>query len=60
MVPILISGCPNLAFSAARMMSQSMAISHPPPNAKPFTAAMIGILQLVMRSQAAGSREIAS
>ena len=31
MVPILISGCPNLAFSLATMMSHIIAISQPPP-----------------------------
>ena len=39
----LSSGWPNLALSAARMMSQFSAISHPIPNAKPATAAISGL-----------------
>ena len=31
--PRLISGCPNFAVSAARMMSHIIASSHPPPSA---------------------------
>ena len=41
--PRLISGCPNLAVSAATMRSQASASSMPPPSTKPFTAAMTGI-----------------
>ena len=33
MVPMVISGWPKRALSAARMKSHIMAISHPPPNA---------------------------
>lgn len=36
--------CPKLAFSLAQMMSHIIASSHPPPRAKPFTAATMGIL----------------
>mmetsp|Transcript_165 Transcript_165/g.617 ORF Transcript_165/g.617 Transcript_165/m.617 type:complete len:241 (+) Transcript_165:81-803(+) len=43
-VPSLISGWPNLAVSAARMKSQVIASSQPPPSANPLTAAMIGVL----------------
>lgn len=32
-VPILISGCPNCAFSPAIIISHNMANSQPPPNA---------------------------
>jgi hypothetical protein len=32
MVPIAISGCPNLAFSPARIMSHIIANSQPPPS----------------------------
>ena len=44
MVPMMISGWPNSAFSPAKMMSHIMASSQPPPSAKPFTAAMMGVL----------------
>lgn len=50
-VPSLISGWPNLAVSAAKIMSQLIAISQPPPRAKPATAAMMGLRQVLMRSQ---------
>ena len=40
MTPSLISGWPNLAVSAAMMMSHIMASSQPPPSAKPATAAI--------------------
>ena len=36
--------CPKLALSLAQMMSHIIASSHPPPRAKPFTAATMGIL----------------
>ena len=42
-MPSPTSGWPNLAFSLARRMSQAMASSHPPPRAKPLTAAMTGL-----------------
>ena len=38
----MISGCPNLAVSAAMMKSAIIATSHPPPSAKPPTAAKFG------------------
>ena len=53
MTPSLISGWPNLAVSAARMMSHIMASSQPPPSAKPATAAMVGLRQRATRSQVA-------
>ena len=31
--PVLISGCPNCADSAAKIMSHIIATSHPPPSA---------------------------
>lgn len=52
-MPRPTSGWPNLAFSLARMMSQDMAISQPPPRAKPFTAAMVGISSFSMRRKMA-------
>jgi hypothetical protein len=48
--------CPNLALSAARIKSQAMASSQPPPNAKPFTAAMIGVRTCGARNAGAVSR----
>jgi hypothetical protein len=39
--PRLISGWPNLAFSAAIIMSHNIANSHPPPRAYPDTAAIV-------------------
>ena len=42
-MPSPTSGCPNTAFSEQILMSQLMEISHPPPSAKPFTAAITGI-----------------
>ena len=55
-MPRPTSGWPNLApplpsalGPAARMMSQLMASSQPPPRAKPFTAAMVGISSFSMR-----------
>src|SRR5881394_3133362 len=37
-VPIVISGWPNFAVSAAMMKSQAIASSQPPPSANPATA----------------------
>ena len=51
MTPRLISGWPNLALSAAMMKSHIMASSHPPPSAKPATAATIGLRRPATRSQ---------
>ena len=42
MTPIRISGWPNVASSAATIMSQAIASSQPPPSATPRTAAMSG------------------
>ncbi len=39
--PSRISGWPNLADSEAMIMSHVMANSHPPPKAKPETAAIV-------------------
>ena len=46
----LISGCPNLALSPAMIKSAIIASSHPPPSAKPFTAAIQGLRVAVTRS----------
>ena len=43
-VPIVISGCPNFAFSPAIIISHIIANSQPPPKAHPFTEATIGFL----------------
>ncbi len=42
-MPRPTSGCPNTALSEQILISQLMEISHPPPSAKPFTAAITGI-----------------
>jgi hypothetical protein len=47
MVPKLISGYPNLAFSPAIRISHIIASSQPPPRAYPFTAPTIGFLVFV-------------
>ena len=49
----LISGCPNFAPSPAMMKSAIIASSHPPPSAKPLTAAIQGLRVAVTRSQPA-------
>src|SRR5918995_199906 len=41
-IPRPTSGCANTAFSDASRRSQANANSHPPPRAKPLTAAMTG------------------
>jgi hypothetical protein len=46
----LISGWPNFALSAAMMKSAIIASSHPPPSAKPFTAAIHGLRILLVKS----------
>ena len=46
----LISGWPNFAPSPAIMKSAIIASSHPPPSAKPFTAAIHGLRVAVIRS----------
>jgi len=51
MVPMVISGWPKRALSAAMMKSHIMATSQPPPRAKPATAAMIGLRTVETRSQ---------
>ena len=43
MIPRLTSGWPKVAERAARRMSQAIAISQPPPNASPLTAAIVVI-----------------
>ena len=43
-MPNVTSGCPNIAFSDAILISQLKASSQPPPNAKPFTAAITGFV----------------
>jgi hypothetical protein len=44
MTPSFISGYPNLAESAAIIISHIIASSSPPPKAIPFTAAIKGFL----------------
>mmetsp|Transcript_23977 Transcript_23977/g.33581 ORF Transcript_23977/g.33581 Transcript_23977/m.33581 type:complete len:209 (-) Transcript_23977:106-732(-) len=51
-VPKVISGCPNFAFSEAMIISHIIASSHPPPRAYPLTAAIVGILHSAMASHA--------
>jgi hypothetical protein len=41
-MPIVASGWPILALFEAMRMSHAIASSHPPPSAKPLTAAMTG------------------
>jgi len=48
-VPRLISGYPNLAFSPAIRISHIIANSHPPPSAYPLTAPIIGLLVVEMQ-----------
>ena len=43
MVPMVISGWPNFAVSAAMIMSHIIASSQPPPSAYPATAAITGL-----------------
>jgi len=50
-MPNLISGCPNLALSAAMMKSHIIANSQPPPKANPDTAAITGLRMRRMVSQ---------
>ena len=47
------SSCPMRAFSLARRMWQAMEISHPPPRANPFTAAIEGFPNFSMALKAA-------
>ena len=42
-IPRPTSGCPKIALSEHILISQLKDISHPPPSAKPFTAAITGI-----------------
>ena len=42
-MPRPVSGWPNTAVSAQMRISQAMLSSQPPPRAKPFTAAMVGM-----------------
>src|ERR1700751_3581109 len=48
--PSFTSGWPNLACSVAILIVQAMAVSQPPPRAKPFTAAITGLTRFSMRS----------
>ena len=47
MIPRLTSGWPKVAERAARRTSQAIAISQPPPNASPLTAAIVVIARLL-------------
>jgi hypothetical protein len=49
--PMVISGWPNLALSAAMTMSHIIATSQPPPSATPPTAAITGLRTRRMVSQ---------
>ena len=48
--PSFTSGWPNLALSAAIRMVHAIAVSQPPPSAKPLTAAITGLPRFSMRS----------
>src|SRR3984957_2130152 len=48
--PSFTSGWPNLALSAAILMVHAIAVSQPPPSAKPLTAAITGLPRVSMRS----------
>src|SRR2546425_2711270 len=52
-MPRVTSGWPNLAFSEASLMVHAMAVSHPPPSAKPLTAAITGLPRFSIRSSTA-------
>lgn len=47
MVPSKISGCPNCAFSPAKIMSHIMANSQPPPSYKEMTGSVVKLLALL-------------
>src|SRR5215212_3172165 len=49
MIPSFTSGRPNCAFSLAMRRWHASASSHPPPSAKPFTAAITGLRDSSMR-----------
>mgnify|MGYP000800257398 CR=1 FL=1 len=38
---VILTGGPKMAFSLAIRISHAIEISHPPPNANPFTAAIV-------------------
>ena len=46
----MTSGWPNFAVSTAILMVQAIAVSQPPPSAKPLTAATTGLPRFSMRS----------
>ena len=55
--PSLISGWPNFAFSDAMMKSAIIASSHPPPSAKPLTAAIHGLRVFLTISLVQGAKK---
>ena len=55
--PRLISGWPNLALSEAMIKSAIMASSHPPPSAKPLTAAIHGLRVFLTISDVQGLKK---
>src|SRR5437867_2062779 len=55
-MPSFSSGWPNLAFSLAMRRWQAIASSHPPPSAKPFTAAITGLPHVSSRRSTAWPR----
>ena len=52
-VLVLTSGWPNFAFSAAILMVQAIAVSQPPPRAKPLIAAITGFPRFSIRFRTA-------
>src|SRR5437016_7614624 len=53
MIPKATSGWLNFAFSDATLMVQAIAVSQPPPSAKPFTAAITGLPRFSIRLRTA-------
>src|SRR5438128_266311 len=60
MIPNATSGWPNFACSAAILSVQAMAVSQPPPSAKPLTAAITGLPRFSIRLRTAWPNELAS
>src|SRR5690242_3746492 len=60
MTPSFTSGWPNFALSLAILIAHAIASSHPPPRAKPLTAAMTGLPRFSIRSVNACPRRVAS
>ena len=60
MMPRLISGCPNLAVSAAMRSVHAIASSQPPPSANPLMAAITGLPRCSIRSKTCWPRRACS